>query len=36
VKAQDPQKYQEILSYKQDSEDRIKYESYLDDLTSMA
>ena len=36
IKWVDPQKYQEILSYKQDWEDRIKNESYLDDLTSMA
>lgn len=36
IKWVDPQKYQEILSYKQDWEDRIKNESYLDDLSSMA
>ena len=36
IKWVDPQKYQEILSYKQDWEDRIKNESYLEDLSSMA
>lgn len=36
IKWVNPQKYQEILSYKQDWEDRIKNESYLEDLTSMA
>lgn len=36
IKWVDPQKYQEILSYKQDWEDRIKNESYLEDLASMA
>lgn len=36
IKSIDYHKYQEILSYKQDGEDRIKNESYLDDLISMA
>lgn len=36
LKSIDPAKYQEVLSYKQDSEDRIKYENYLDELSSMA
>lgn len=36
IKWIDPQKYQEILSYKQDWEDRIKNENYLEDLSSMA
>lgn len=36
LKSTDPAKYQEVLSYKQDSEDRIKNENYLDELSSMA
>lgn len=36
LKSTDPQKYQEALSYKQDAEDTIKNESYLNDLSSMA
>ena len=36
LKSTDPNKYQEVLSYKQDSEDKIKYENYLDELSSMA
>lgn len=36
VKSTDYYKYQEILSYKQDGEDRIKNENYLDELSSMA
>ncbi len=36
IKSIDYQKYQEILSYKQAWEDRIKNESYLEDLSSMA
>ena len=36
VKSTDYYKYQEILSYKQDWEDRIKNENYLDELSSLA
>ena len=32
LKSTDPQKYQEALSYRQDWEDTIKYESYLSDI----
>ena len=36
LKSTDPQKYQEALSYKQDAEDTIKYESYLSDIADQA
>ena len=36
LRSRDPAKYQEVLSYKQDTEDRIKHEAYLDSLSSEA
>lgn len=36
LKSTDPQKYQEALSYKQEWEDTIKYESYLSDIADQA
>lgn len=36
LKSTDPQKYQEALSYRQDAEDTIKYESYLSDVADQA
>ena len=36
LKSTDPQKYQEALSYRQDAEDTIKYESFLSDTADQA
>lgn len=36
LKSYDPAKYQEVLSYKQDAEDRIRNESYLNDAADLA
>lgn len=36
LKSTDPQKYQEVISYKKDTEDRIMNESYLNDAVAMA